>query len=151
MIRNDLLVSVSDARGIPGGVIPPTAAKENAGSGSSTIAELGSNISLPPTKPPTKRSRSNNSDEVADITNPPYTTWMYTDHELKNDFVCVTINIFTGCKSMTFDVAEDGLKVIAKFLWPSAIHNPAQMFQQLINDKTLSMQHPMIHAMAFKM
>lgn len=46
---------------------------------------------------------------------------------------------------MSFDISEGGWKVIANFLWPSPMHNAAQMFRQSIRDKTLS---AMIHVMA---
>lgn len=88
---------------------------------------------------------------MVDIINPPYTVWMYSDHDLNNDFVCVAITIFAGSKEVTFDLTEDGLKVIVKFSWPKAIHNPAELFNQAIRSKTLSMQHPMVHAMASTM
>lgn len=145
MIRHGYLVSVSNIRipGFPSGVIPPSPKKDNTGSGICSIGELGTN-GAPPTA---KRSRSNSNKSEVEIINPPYTTWVYTDHELKNDFVCVALTIFAGSKSMTFDVSEDGWKVIVKYAWPSPMHNPTQMFQQSIRNRTLSLHHPMIHAL----
>ncbi len=121
--------------------------KTENGSGPCSIAELGLNVALPLTK----RSRMSKPDEVAEIVNPPYTTWMYTDHDLKDDFVCVAINIFTGSKSVTFDISEDGMKVVVKFTWPSAMHNSAEMFRQLIREKVVPKHHPMIHSFASTM
>ncbi len=49
---------------------------------------------------------------------------------------------------MTFDITEDGLKVVAKFVWAKAMHDPAKMFHGSITKKTLSIDHPMVHAFA---
>ncbi|KAJ6643365.1 hypothetical protein Bhyg_08325 [Pseudolycoriella hygida] len=76
----------------------------------------------------------------------PYKTWTYTDHQLKLDFVCVSINVFTACKKMTFDITEDRLQVVAKFVWATAMHDPAKMFHDSIAKRRLSADHPMIHA-----
>ncbi|KAJ6639445.1 hypothetical protein Bhyg_12190, partial [Pseudolycoriella hygida] len=84
---------------------------------------------------------------VTGIINPPYKTWTHTDHQLKLDFVCVSINVFTGCKKMTFDITEDGLQVVAKFVWATVMHDPVNMFHNSIAKRRLSADHPMIHAM----
>ncbi|KAG4077147.1 hypothetical protein HA402_016134 [Bradysia odoriphaga] len=138
-------VSEGGIKGIPSGVVPETKDEKP----SNLIAELGSYA--PPSL--TKRSRSNNSASVvgASIFNPPYRTWIYTDHQLKSNFVAVAISIFTGSKSITFDVSDDGLKVIAKFSWPSAMHDPDQMFKGLIREKVITAHDAMIHAMASDM
>lgn len=142
MTQNHFFASVST--GIPGGVIPPS--DGNIGICIGKIPELGSNHSAPPAK----RTRSGKL-ELAEIVNPPYTCWTYTDHESNTDFVCVAINIFSGSKTMNFDVSEDGMNIIAKFSWPMAMHNPTIMFAEELLDKTVSIHHPMIHAMSSSM
>lgn len=98
----------------------------------------------------TKRVRSEQSEALAavEIVNPPYTMWKYTDRVLKNDYVCVVVNIFTGCKSVTFDISDDGLKITVRLAWASALHTPEQMFNEALTKKTLSVDSPMLHAMA---
>ncbi|KAJ6633970.1 hypothetical protein Bhyg_02713 [Pseudolycoriella hygida] len=128
---------------IPGGVIPPGDVKLNAAGWLPQIPELGSNNT--PTS--TKRAHTEKSAPVAEMVNPPYRTWKYTDHSMQTEFVCVAINIFTGCKSVTFDVSEDGLKLIVTFSWAVAMHTSKLMFFDAIRKNILTTDHPMLHAM----
>lgn len=145
MILNGFLASVSNG-GAKGANVPTTAVKtENAAGSSCQIMELCGNTSMSLKRP---RSTKSYDDSVVDIMNPPYKAWMYRDHDLNYDFVCVAVTIFYGSKEATFDLTEDGLKVIVKFSWPKALHNPAEMFNDAIKSKTLSKHHPMLHAMA---
>lgn len=85
---------------------------------------------------------------VPEIVNPEYSIWRYTDHGMKDDFVCVTINTCTGGRSVSFDVTEDGMKLIVRFVWSPAMHDPMKMFHQQIADETITVENPMLHAMA---
>lgn len=98
--------------------------------------------------PPLKRALADKLCEPGEIVNSPYVTWQYTDHELKTDYVCVAINIFTGSKSISFDITDDGLKIIAKFQWPTEMFDPTKMIAAELEDHTISKQHPMLHALS---
>lgn len=112
----------------------------------SQIPELGSNE-----KPAAKRSLLDKSEAplaVPEIVNPEYSIWKYTDHERKNDYVCVTINTCTGNKSVSFDVTDDGMKLIVRFAWSPAMHDPMKMFKVSLDEGTITKEHPMLHAMS---
>lgn len=98
-----------------------------------------------------KRSHEEKLEEPGEIINSPYVTWQYTDHAEKTDYVCVAINVFTGCKSISFDITADGLKVISKFKWPIAMFDASEMFAGEIERKSISTEHPMLHAFSSHM
>lgn len=105
-----LLVSVTNTKGIPGGVIPPSPPAKTV---NCKIPELGAgSLSLPSIK----RSCPVTLEVPVEIINPPYNTWQYTDHDVETDYVCVAVNIFTGSNSISFDITEDGLKIIVRLL-----------------------------------
>lgn len=99
-------------------------------------------------KPRLDQSETKLSLVPGEIINPPYSMWRCTDHTTKNDYVCVTVNVFTSCKSTSFDITEDGLKIIIRFSWSNAMFTPWKMFNEAIRDKTMSLEHPMLYAMA---
>lgn len=132
-------------KGIPGGVIPPSS--PSAKTAICKIPELGSNFSTPSMK----RSCPVTFEVPVEIFNPPYNTWQYTDHDEETDFVCVAINIFTGSNSISFDISEDGLKIIVRFAWPTAMYKAAEMFAEQLKDGSVAKHHPMIHAMSSTM
>lgn len=148
IISNELFVSVSHAR-IPqfsDGVIPLSVdLKNNPAKGIGQIAELGFTDTSA-----LKRHRLDQLEvpAVVEVINPPFTLWRYTDHVSKNDHICVTINSPTGTKSVSFDVSEDGMKLIVKFPWAPAIHDAKKMFNEKIRAREIDIQHPMLHALS---
>lgn len=81
-----------------------------------------------------------------EIINPPYNTWQYTDHDVGTDYVCVAINIFTRSNSVNFDITDDGVKIIVRFAWPTAMYKAAEMFAAELQDGIVPKHHPMIHS-----
>lgn len=139
VVENHFFVTVSVAKGFPGGIVP-----NNPDSGK--IPELGRQVSPPiATRTPPETS------EHVEIVNPPYTSWTYTDHNNKTDYVCVAINIFSGSEEITFNINDDGLSITAQFTWPNALIDPAIMFEEKLKSNATSMHHPMIHAMTTKL
>lgn len=138
------LVSVTHARNIPNGVIPPS--PPSAKNAICNIPELAgkSNSS-------TSNKRPATFEVPVEIVNPPYHTWQYTDHDAKTGYVCVAINIFTGSSSISFDITEDGLRIVVRFAWPTAMYSAAEMFAAELEDGTIPKHHPMIHAMSSTM
>lgn len=105
-----------------------------------------------------KRSRMNDSavqssldiesNPNIEFKNEPFVTWMYTDHELKYDFVCVAVPIISGSQDVNFTLSEDGMKVIIGYTWPSSIYTAHQMFNNELTDEInpITIDHPKIHA-----
>lgn len=85
---------------------------------------------------------------IPEIINPAYSIWKYTDHKLKNEYVCVSVNNPTGSKSVSFDVSDDGMKLIIRFIWAPAMHDPLKMFNESIAANDITIDHSMLHAMA---
>lgn len=138
-INKKFLLSVSNTTKIPGGVCPESSLSGKKG----TIPELGSALQQSAKRPHTESTESS-----VEIFNPPHTTWVYTDYQLKTDFVCVAINIFSGTKAISFDISEDGLQVIVKFAWATAMYHCAEMFADELKDGNTTTDHPMIHALS---
>lgn len=100
-----------------------------------SILELGfENTSSSPTP------ASSDNESLISFQNPPFFTWMYTDHEKKCDFVVVALPIISGIRDINFVLSDDGLSVTVTYKWPVALYNTNELF------KGVSKVHPKVHS-----
>lgn len=80
--------------------------------------------------------------------NPPYWVWKYFDHVQNMEFVCVAVVAISGIRNVDLEIAEDGYTLYIRYVWPTVIFRPAEMFMKAVNaDGTqLSMNHPKVHS-----
>lgn len=64
----------------------------------------------------------------------------------KMDFVCVVVPVISGGRQWSFDLSDDGTKVTINFTWPSEFYRANELFQNAIEKKEISSEHPKIHA-----
>lgn len=83
--------------------------------------------------------------------NAPFTTWMYSNHETKNDYVCIAVPIFSGSRNVNFTLSSDGMKVIIHYVWPAALYTPSLLFAQATKDGQLQQSDPKVLAFTSQM
>lgn len=88
-----------------------------------------------------------NKESTIEFVNPPFVTWIYTNHQLKCDFVCVILPIISGSQNINFVVSEDGLQLKVNYTWPPAIYNPDELSEELNIDADKGMNDPKIYAL----
>lgn len=83
------------------------------------------------------------------FTNYPCLTWVYTDHELKSDFVCVAVAALSGSRDINFTLSEDGMTLMLNYVWPSVMVTPKELFpEEMTREENLwTLNHPKIHAL----
>lgn len=115
-----------------------------------SIPELGLNTSSNPILSNPQTTRPNDewldTEPKLEFENAPFSTWMYTDHIKKNDYVCVLLPVIYGATNLSFDLAEDGYSVTINYTWPKEFYNSTDLFKQSIADKEISAEHPKVHA-----
>lgn len=79
--------------------------------------------------------------------NSPCWTWAYTDHQKKNDFVCVALPALCG-KNAKFTISEDGMQIHIRYEWPEVMFKATQLFSKSTVDKVnkITSSHPKIHS-----
>lgn len=80
--------------------------------------------------------------------NEPYMMTVYSDPDTMNDRVMIIVNLPSGCSNVKFSVNEDGKMATVKYSWPTAMFNPNILFKKFISNKTLSVFHPKVVAVA---
>lgn len=119
-------------------------AVENAANNENPIPELGPINVVPPPIP--NDAAAANEMYVIDVKNAPFCVWQYTDHIKKNDYVCVSLSIISGCRDVTPKLSEDGTKLIVSYIWPKAIFQAKTLFAAEITKNELTLQHPKVHS-----
>lgn len=95
-------------------------------------------------------SDSNESEQIEFI-NPPILTWTWVDHERKCKFVNLAFPIFSGAEDIKFELSDSGDVVTITFKWPLPIQNPDDLFANEINNGTITIDHPKVHALKSKL
>lgn len=83
--------------------------------------------------------------------NPPCSVWVYTDHKLKTEFVCVLLPIFSGERDIKFELSEDGNVVTIHYTWPSQFYRASELFKASIDKGEMSTEHPKVHGFVSNM
>lgn len=69
--------------------------------------------------------------------NAPFSTWMYSDHNENNDYICLAVPIFSGSRDVKFTLSDDGMKVTIHYVWSEAVYKPFVLFDEAINKKRI--------------
>ncbi|KAJ6647812.1 hypothetical protein Bhyg_03035 [Pseudolycoriella hygida] len=78
--------------------------------------------------------------------NVPCWTWVYTEHDLKKDFVCVAIPALCRTNAK-FSISEDGGQITIKYVWPQVMLKPSELFSKYVsNGKAIAKSHPKVHS-----
>jgi hypothetical protein len=113
----------------------------------SDIAELGSLNTLFASQLSRESPPIFDEHPPVEFRNPPYWTWVYTDHLKKMEFVCVAVLTTCGSENNKFIISEDGMQITMRYTWPSAMYKAAELFAQARDGKEkLSLYHPKVHA-----
>lgn len=70
-----------------------------------------------------------------EIINPPIVQWVYFDHELKCNKICIVVAMVTGATDINFNIAENSKEILISYVWPSAIFCPQELFGKEIKIK----------------
>lgn len=81
------------------------------------------------------------------LSNYPFLTWTYLDHEAKCEYVCVVVSTISGSQDINFVLSKDGTTLVIHYVWPSAMYTPTQLFHNELtrDENAMTVNHPKLH------